>query len=541
MKNNTEHIFEIQSESSSFAIMNSPSFTLSAFDFPVPSIPTNLSVTFEGTNTYRFSWTTSSGTKLSIIRYRIYRNSAAITTTPTILENVTSHTITYSPSDMVAQPWTIRAYNVYNQYSNPSSILNITNPSFSLQNGTYIPDSTRQFQFNYTISNFNTRYTINCVSLTTISNSTSTNGTIITNSLSNTSTQTNFTVTVQDTLGFIITVEKIITVSNPSINSFGSFFYSGTSLTYYVTVSVSNPNGSWSITSGNYDSISGSNLYYTFSANDTGGPKYVSVTITDSYGYTANQTADVVLSVSFTGNATNVSVTISGTTISFTDIELTLSSYQWYLDDSPISGETSSSFIMTASHFGSIYCKATQTNGQGFTRIIESVRTTNTLPTIFGGSFTGFDMSTSPPTPTYTAIPSTGISLVSILMTPAQFSGEGTYTLSGTYQNEYGIEREIYINSFEVHAPTPPSITSATGISYNSMTIEYSLGDNGTPAVIPENITLFYGTVSDIYNHSLTLSHANSSITVESLVAEKITIILDMMIMIICILTQKYV
>ena len=267
VKNNTEHTFEIQSESSSFAIMNTPSFTLSAFEFPVPSIPTNLSATFVSTNTYRFSWTASSGTKsginLSIIRYKLYRNSSPISTSPTILENVTSHTITYSPLNM-AQPWTIRAYNVYNEYSNHSSVLNITNPTFTVQNGTYKSGSTRQFQFSYDIRNFNTRYTISGGSLNTISNSTNTSGLIITSELNNSSPQTSFDIRMEDSLGFILLITKDISsvisiptvstsnnsITNVTVSSITINIYEYSGLTLYFSNSSSTLNSIISFTPG---------------------------------------------------------------------------------------------------------------------------------------------------------------------------------------------------------------------------------------------------------------------------------------------------
>jgi hypothetical protein len=258
-------------------------------------------------------------------------------------------------------------------------------------------------------------------------------------------------------------VNKQINVNNPSINSFGSFFTYSSTLRFYVTVSVSNPNlGSWGITSNSISGgsslsvIGGSNIYVTFSANDTGGNKSVSVTIKDSYGYTAYQTANVNLSVIFTGSATNLPVTVSGTEISFTTSGLT--SYKWYLNNSLIPSATSSIFTMTASNFGSIHCEATETNAQGFTRTVKSVPTINTQPTLAPKSFTGFDMSTSPPTPIYTYTLGVNTYLNdtivnSISMNPTTFNGDNTYILNGIFKNQHGVTISIEIGRHTVYNP----------------------------------------------------------------------------------------
>ena len=240
------------------------------------------------------------------------------------------------------------------------------------------------------------------------------------------------------------------------------------------------------------------------------------MTITDSYGYTASLSANVTLSVSFTGGLTpSTSVSVLGTTISFTS---GLTSYQWYLNDSPISCATSSYFEMTASHFGSIHCEATETNEQRFTRSITSATINNTQPTISSKSFTGFDMSNDPPTVIFSATPNVDISQVgSVVMSPATFTGAGTYTLKGTYENGYGLQKEITIGTFTATAPTIPSITSATSVSYDSMTINYSLGNDGNPSVTPPTITLFYGISSGSEDNYLSLSSGSTSTNITGL------------------------
>ena len=180
------------------------------------------------------------------------------------------------------------------------------------------------------------------------------------------------------------------------------------------------------------------------------------MTIKDSYGYTASLSADVTLSVSFTGGSTNIPVSVLGTTISFTS---GLSSYQWYLNNnSPISGATLSDFEMTTSNFGSIHCVATQTNGQGFTRSITSIPTTNTQPSLTSKSFTGFNMSTSPPTPIYTYVVGSNTFLNETLidpisMNPTEFSGANTYILTDTFKNQHGINISIEIGRHTVYNP----------------------------------------------------------------------------------------
>ena len=131
--------------------------------------------------------------------------------------------------------WSVIAYSVYLDESSELT-KTITDPTienrFTVNNGTYITNSTRKFQFSYTISHFNTNYSISGGSLITL-NSTSASGTIITSTLSNTNTQTNFTIKMEDNLGFVKTVNKTINVSNPSIDSFGPFVNSGITVLRY--------------------------------------------------------------------------------------------------------------------------------------------------------------------------------------------------------------------------------------------------------------------------------------------------------------------
>ena len=489
VKNNTEHIFEIQSESSSFAIMNTPSFTLPAFTFSAPSYAPILSINY-GSKQLTWTHTNNTADKLSIITFELFQGLTSKQDNTNTYYDITSLSI---------GTWKVWAKNVYGLSSGYSNEQKIVNPRFNI--GSISANGNRKFNIGISSVNANGTHTLSGSYLTsTPSSSSITTNTLIPGTYT-------FTVTLTDQLNLSTnrTTSSTLSINDPSINSFGSFVNSGT-LQFYVTVSVSNPNVSWSITSGNYSSVSGSNIYYTFPASDTGGAKSVSVTITDSYGYTASRTNNVNLSVSFAGGSTpSTSVSVSGTTISFTS---DLASYKWYLNNSLISNTNSNphEFIMSASHFGDIHCVATEENEQGFTRSITSDPTPNTQPTLSSKSFTGFDMSNDPPTVIFSAIPPTGISQVgSVVMSPATFSGAGTYTLKGTYENGYGLQKEITIGTFPATAPTNPSITFATNVSYDSMTINYNLGNNGNPSVTP-TITLYYGTSSGSEDDSLTLT-----------------------------------
>ena len=444
VKNNTEHIFEIQSESSSFAIMNTPSFTLPAFTFSAPSYAPILSINY-GSNQLTWTHTNNTADKLSIITFELFQGLTSKQDNTNTYYDITSLSI---------GTWKVWAKNVYGLSSGYSNEQKIVNPRFNI--GSISANGNRKFNIGISSVNANGTHTLSGSYLTSTQSSSS----ITTNTLIP-GTYT-FTVTLTDQLNLSTnrTTSSTLSINDPSINSFGSFVNSGT-LQFYVTVSVSNPNVSWSITSGNYSSVSGSNIYYTFPASDTGGAKSVSVTITDSYGYTASRTNNVNLSVSFAGGSTpSTSVSVSGTTISFTS---GLTSYKWYLNNSLISNTNSNphEFIMSASHFGSIHCVAIETNGQGFTRTITSATTTNTQPTLSSKSFTGFNMSNDPPTPiyTYTLGPYTYINDTienSISMNPTAFNGVNTYILNGNFKNQHGLNILIEIGR---HIAENPIVT----------------------------------------------------------------------------------
>jgi len=489
----------------------SQTLELTPFTFSAPTNAPSLNINY---GSKQLTWTHTNNSiddKLSTITFELQKDSA-------IIQNNTN--TYYSIQTDSIGIWKVRAKNVYEQSSADSNTITIISPSFNI--GTISPNGNRTFNIGISNVNANGTYKLEDNSLygklpttgfgthTSISTNILTVGTHA------------FQIKLTDQLGLYATqTSNTFYINNPSVSFTTSSFIhvSGSSLRFYFTVSVSYVNGLWNITGtphisgGSSISITGNKVYVTFAASDTGGNKSTSVSIKDSYGYTASLTADINLSVSFTGGSTlSTSVSVSGTTITFTS---GLTTYRWYQNGSPISGATSSSFTMTASHFGSIYCIATQTNTQGFTRSITSDTTTNTQPTISGGSFTGINLLANP-IYQFSRTLGSNTTEVSVVMSPASFNGAGIYTLTGTYQNEYGLQKIITIDTFTATAPTTPSITSATGVSYDYMTINYSLGNNGNPSVTP-TITLFYGISSGSEDNSLSLSSGSTSINVSNL------------------------
>lgn len=486
----------------------SQNLDLTPFTFSAPSNAPILSINYLSK---QLTWTHTNdlANRLNTITFELFHEATSKQDNSSM-----SYSIDTSSVGTCVGTWKVRAKNVYGQVSKYSSPQNIVSPSFNVGSITHNGDQT--FDIPITGVKANGSHTLSGSGSYLITTSSSSK--IVTNTL-NPGTY-NFTVTLTDQLGLSINkYPSQLSINSPYINSnsIGPLIFSGQKLEYYVTVSVSNPNVSWSIIDSN-GSVNGTDIYYTFPANDTGGPKSVYVKIEDLYGYTAQKTANVTLTVSFTGSATNLPVRINGTTISFTpDVTppdtLDLASYKWYLNNSQISGATSSDFEMTASNFGNIHCEATQTNAQGFTRTITSVITDNTEPTISNESFIGINLSENP---IYQFSRSLGSNTteVSVVMNPETFNGVGKYTLTGTYANTpYELQKEITIGTFTATAPTTPSITSATSVSYDSMTINYSLGNNGNPSVTPTTITLFYGTSSGSESNHKSLSGTSTNVS----------------------------
>jgi hypothetical protein len=189
--------------------MNNLIFNTS-YNFQAPIFNTGpLTITYNSPSNYTFRWPGAYGTNLTIIKYKLKRNSGIIQ------ENIssTSHTLNYSSANM-AQTWYVVAYNVYDEESSSLS-KTITSPTFNVTNsGSFKTGSTRQFQFTYTISNFNINYNISGSGIIGISNSTVVSGIITTTQLSNTSPQTSFVIRMEDNLGFITTIPKTITIAS---------------------------------------------------------------------------------------------------------------------------------------------------------------------------------------------------------------------------------------------------------------------------------------------------------------------------------------
>ena len=509
--------------------LNLSSSELSA-PFSLPSSPRNLNISHLSGYSYTFNWTQSTnfgGT--TTVSYKVIDPSGVIKA-----DNITSTSTTiYLGSYITNGFWRVASYNVYydsttQSTTNDANSYQVISPTISTTGITSNGHKTFNITYNVT---FNNSYNITGTNIVTANNRTGTSGSVNTNVI-NSIGQINFTLEIEDTLNFqrVNSNPQSITTANPSL-SISGFAISATNNNYSLTINSASAN----VSSGGYTIYvqirnSAGNVVQTLTYTNTGSKSgnynfsynttyFLYAYIENAWGYSTSYSS--YGNSSEAGSAPSGSITIgtiswdNGTnTFTLSSISGSISAipsptYSLWYQNSEVKNLGSSLPSSTSHNIGtltvenhSFYIKATNILGSknGTAKPI-----TITQPKLTSSSFTGF--SGSPPTPTYTATPATGISLVgSIVMTPTpSFSGAKTYTLKGTYaNNQYGLQKEITIGTFPATAPTNPSITSATSVSYDSMTINYDLGNNGTPSITP-TITLYYGTFEDSTDNSTEL------------------------------------
>jgi hypothetical protein len=508
----TINIISNHVEGGTFEMSQSAPMTL--FTFVAPRHPPSLSINYVYK---RLTWnhTNNPVDRLKTIYFELYKGS-------TKEYDGINKLFGIGPSSVGS--WTVKAKNVYGQLSGVSNSLDIITPSFDVGSITSIGNKT----FNIGISNVNTNgtYTLSGTNINTSSSSSIITSILIPGTYT-------FRVNLTDQLGLVASRNtSSLTINTPSVVfDPPSFRYSGTLLRYFVTISISNSNGSWGIhgtpssVGGTYNSISGNNLYFTFLSNDLGGNKMTSVTIKDSYGYEANTPVHGTINLSITFTNPILSLSVTDTVASFDPTGLT--SYKWYRNNSLILSEITKRLTLTIDNFGEIFCTAIQTNNEGFIRTIESSTITNIEPSIYNEYFANIGFTGGSYVPVYSFLngPDTTLKIIgagfdiqllfnnSIVTT---YRGDGEYILSGTLLNSYGVEKQINIGTLNYINPTPPIISVATNVSHYSMTISYNLGINGSQ--ILELVELHYGRDTGFdYTINLNINTQNNDIDVSLL------------------------
>ena len=461
---------------------------LTPFTFNAPRNPPYLSIDYVNK---RLTWShnNDANDRLKNIYFELYKGVTKI--------QDNSSKIYYGIGTNSVGSWTVKAKNAYGRLSGVSNSVNIVSPSFNVGSITSIGNKT----FNIGISNIyaNGTHTLSGTNLTSTSSSVS----ITTISLS--ARSYTFNIRLTDQVGLTTDrTSSTINIKSPTVSLSSSVFeYSGTPLRYYVTIAVYNQNVLWDIHNtplpsslgGTYYSISGNNVYFTFRSNDLGGNKLTAVTIKDTYGYEANTSKSIHLSVTFSYNPSQT-ISVSGKTVSFTS---GLTSYKWHRGDGSIIS-TGQSLTLTNSNFGAIYCTAIQTNNEGFIRTITSETITNIEPSIHSNSFTGLRFTDVNYTPTddYVLGPDTNIKTIgSVSVIQLRYGtglpiwtyqGDGNYTLFGTFLNSYGVEKQIDIGIFDFAIPSDPVINESltnnpANKTTNSINVYFSLESHGSSSM----------------------------------------------------------
>ena len=515
---NTAYEFQIET-TGQFTILNDSIVSIS-HDFIDPNTPTGL--TFNGTS---FTWSHTSQSKITNVYYDVYKSTTLIGTTyvntesftasyasPTIISSINLNSQRNTRNGLIPDTYKVRARHAYGSSSYATLTVNplsITTLFLSLSHN-------KMINISYTITNNNGNYSIS-------SNKSLSNNLYFTVSNPSSSQESHSVwVQVKDSFGLQMrSSDASITVYRPTI-ILGSLSYVTGSTREYIS-SVSITGNTTTIRSISYATLVGMTFVskttseIIFQLNNTDQNSITvsaNITVEDEYGFQNSIVLSETINIAYTtGISTTPSYNTGTRVLSFQTSGLT---YKWYKDTVIMNDEKGQTITISNQNFGIIHCVATETLTNGFTRDIQGDDFNNQEPTISGGSFTGINLSADP---IYQFSLTLGFNTTEkdVVMYPTLFNGAGIYTLTGTYKNNYDLQKIITIGTFTATAPTIPSITSATSVSYDSMTINYSLGNDGNPSVTPSTITLFYGISSGSEDNYLSLSSGSTSTNITGL------------------------
>jgi len=519
--NNTPHQFQIET-TGPFTILNDLIVSNVSHNFTVPNTPTGL--TFNRTN---FTWSHTGQSKISNVVYEVYSSSTRIgritntksftasSASPTIISSINLNSQRNQINGLIPNTYKVRATHAYGV----SGYATLTVNSLSITIRSLSLSYNKKINLSYIVSNNNGNYLISS------NKSLQSNNSYFT--VSNpSSSQESHSVWVQVTDNFGLQIrssDASITVYRPTIILGSLAYVTGTTREYKTNVSITG--NTTFIRSISYASLVGMTFKnktiseIIFQLNNTDQNSITvsaDITVVDDYGFQNTIRLSETINIEYnTGISTEPSYNTTTRILSFQTSGLT---YQWYKNNVIMNGETGQTISISNQNFGIIHCVATETLTNQFTRNIRGDNFDNREPTISGGSFTGINLSTY--TPIVTAPTVANGTLLNYVMNPSEFNRNTLeHTLSANYENPAGIVVNIAIAStFTITLPSIPQITGVGSVTYDSMSIEYNLGNNGNPSDTLTSAVLHYGK-SNYFGSTITLNTNTliSSVNVSSL------------------------
>jgi hypothetical protein len=410
---------------SSTFTMTSDYVTMPRYQFVAPSIPTNLNII---KTLISWDWTKSSGDKIKMIYFNIYKDNTKINTASTIVFNANSPTYSILSADfsdyfsnnildstnidnnrgstrgIKAGSYNIEAYNIFDQMSSKSSPYTVNQLTISLNS--LLPPTTndKKWTIVYTLDGINGTATKEYYTKTSSSKTPLLGDAIL---LATPDTY-QISLFVSDNCMELRSSDIVQQVHAPTINYTTVNHVSSSTRQYSTTISISgNTSLINSITlqtdssySGTYDSginassptISGNTITFTFNNTNTSFDLKQNIQVEDEYGYTNTKLISQRIDVGFqTTPNIEYRERVFELSVRYIDFYVTFSpaittNYTWTIDDvAPQTGSTTNILSLEDSdsyargdypnisenlwRFGIIKFEVTETNSAGFSKV----------------------------------------------------------------------------------------------------------------------------------------------------------------------------
>ena len=336
--------------------------------------------------------------------------------------------------------------------------------------------------------------------------------------------------------------------SIPTLTLSDSLTYNNTDRQFYVTITVADDNGGFSIqgtptlTDAVYNETVGNDVFFTFNDGISEGLKTCNIEIIDNNDNvaggpkTASNSKSYYLSITF-ANVPNVINLFQTRLLNYDNASVTtIESYEWKKNDSLIANETTAS--VTVNNENATYeCTIIQINDEktGFRRSL-SASITITLPEItnYVNSFNITSLFTYTYQYTYNGYtynnnyPHFNAEITINDNRPEDhipFSTAGSKSCDVTINDPYDFFKKFNLGSFTVTNPTSVSGITFTNIEPHSITINWSnSGSDGTPSNTLEKIKVYYNTggyvsnaTGDYVGSKEASGTSSTSVTIENL------------------------